>query len=116
MPRKIQLSAAQKRNISKESSERNAALIVENIEANNDFSFEEPPVFPSASAENENDISINQDSEGDESPHPHSTDTSVDMDSEAPPCDSDTAMWFPVREKHVSFWSTAIIILCHTKN
>ena len=95
-----------------------SASVVENIEVNNeepvpdDVSSEEPPAFPSTSAENENNIS-NQDSEYVESPYLHSTDTSVDMGSEAPPCDS-AAMWFPVREKHVSFWSTAII--CQNQN
>ena len=133
MSLKIQPSGAQKRKISQESNERSAAVLaktkrlteffsaslVENIEVNNeervpdDVSSEEPPAFPSTSAENENNIS-NQDSEYVESPYLHSRDSSVDMYSETPPCDSDPAMWFPVREKHVSFWSTAII--CQNKN
>ena len=112
MPRKIQLPEAQKRKISNESSEINATSVMENIKVNNDAS-EEPPAFASTSAEIENNIS-KQVSEGEESPHPHSTNTSVDMESEALPCDSNPVMWFPVREKHVSFWSTAII--CQNKN
>jgi len=74
MPPKIQSSGAQKRKISKESNERNTVVLVktkrlteyfsasllENIEVNNeepvpdDVSSEEPPAFPSTSAENEN--------------------------------------------------------------
>lgn len=73
-----------------------------------DISSEDPPAFPSTSAENKQNIP-NQDSKGDESPQPHPTDICVDMDREVPPCDSDTAMWFPASEKHVSFWSTATI-------
>ncbi|XP_069946236.1 uncharacterized protein [Cherax quadricarinatus] len=98
MPQKIQLSEAQKRKISKESSERNAAVlaktkhlteffsasVVENIEATNkdpvplpdDVSSEDTPAFPSTSAENKKNIP-DQDSKGDESPQPHSTDTCV---------------------------------------
>ena len=62
--------------------------------------------LPSTSADYESNIS-NQDNEGDGSSHP--TDT-PDMDSEDP------TMWFPVREKHVSFWSKAAMIFQNKKD
>lgn len=85
-----------------------SALTMENIEANEE---EQVRDLPSISAENESNIS-NQDIEGDASSHPTNT---SDMDNEVTSCDSDPVMWFPVREKHVSFWSKATLI-CQNKN
>ncbi|CAI9737680.1 Hypothetical predicted protein [Octopus vulgaris] len=127
VPQKIQLSGSQKRKISEEKSEENAAVLTktrltesffalkkENSEANDeesvpDVPFEEPVTLPSTSAENTKNISP-QNIEDKELSSP------TVMDSITTSWDPDPAKWFSAREKYMPMFFQKKSAICQNRN